>query len=61
MRTDSSAAHDAGDRAPVSARLHISSSKGGECFMLLRNSVTVEVVFISASCATVYERGVHSV
>jgi len=59
--TDSSAAHDAGDRAPVSARLHISSSKGGECSMLLRNGVTIEVVLISSSGATVYERGVHSV
>ena len=29
--------------------------------MLLRNGVTVEVVLISASSATVYERGVHSV
>jgi len=61
MWTDSSAAHDAGDRAPVSARLHISSSKGGKCFTLLRNGVTVEVVLISASGATVYKRDVHSV
>ena len=44
MWTNSSAAHDAGHRAAVSARLHISSPKGGECFMLLRNGVTVEVV-----------------
>jgi hypothetical protein len=60
MWTDSSAAHDAGDRAPVSARFHISSSKGGECFMLLRNGVTVDVL-ISASGATVYERAVYFV